>query len=87
MWDLEAFEVFMKVAIWPKRLVLIAANLTNERAFDNRFSVLLGESPWTDALEILLIVAIDLFQDFGGPLSTCPWSLDEFGLQRPTAHN
>jgi hypothetical protein len=87
MGNLEAIQVFMEVSVRAEGFVPIAANLADERALDNRLGVLLGDSAWTDVLEILLIASIDLLQDFCGSLPTCTWCLDQFSLQRPTTHD
>ena len=87
MWNSETLKMFVKVAVRAEGFVLIAANLADERALDNRLGVLLGESAWTDVFEILLIASIDLLQEFGGSLPTCTWCLDQFSLQWSTTHD
>ena len=87
MRDLESLQVFMKVAVRAKGFVLVSANLANQRALDHRFSVLLGESPWTDAFEILLIASVHLLQNLGCSLPTRAWCLDQFSLQWSTTHD
>jgi hypothetical protein len=87
MWNFETLKVFMKVTVRAEGFVLIAANLADERALDNRLGVLLGEPPGADAFEMLLIASVDLLQDFGGALPTCTWCLDQFSLQWSTTHD
>ena len=87
MWNVDTIKMFMKVKVRAECFVLIATNLADERALDNRIRVLLGESAWTDAFEILLIASVDLLQDFGGSLPTGSWCLDQFGLQRSATHD
>jgi hypothetical protein len=49
----------MKSLIILEGFVLIAADMANDRQFSNAFSMLLGQTPWAYAPEVLLVSSIN----------------------------